>query len=112
MATEIRLGSRKFYDDEHFPGGIDRSGFFTIPEANVLINYGYTLNGLFTGDITPQNSDEQAFVDEIKLDQSSSIYEVKLWQKYLKAVHRVTHRASAISTRHEHKEYVENDDEA
>jgi uncharacterized protein YifE (UPF0438 family) len=112
MAAEIRLGGRKFYDDEHFPGGIDRAGFFTIPEANFLINYGYTLNGLYCGELTPTNEVEQRFVDGVMSDEESAVYEVRLWRKYLKALYKVSHRASANSSRNEISRSFESHDEA
>lgn len=112
MVTEIRLGSRKFYDDVHFAGGIERSGFFTIPEARFLVDYGYTLNGLFTGELTPDNDAESAFVTSIKSNDDCTLYEVKLWRKYLKALYKITHRASANSSRNENSRPFENYDEA
>ncbi|MFY8351199.1 DUF413 domain-containing protein [Pseudoalteromonas sp. SSM20] len=112
MAAEIRLGGRKFYDDEHFPGGIDRAGFFTIPEANFLINYGYTLNGLYCGELQPENEVEQRFVDNVNSEEESAYYEVRIWRKYLKALYKVSHRASANSSRNEITRSFESFDEA
>lgn len=112
MANNIRVGRRKFYDDEHFPGGIERSGFFTISEANYLINYGETLDCLSRGTVLPETADETEFVACMQSNIASNCYEVKLWRKYLTALHRVTHRASANSSRVESRHSFEDYDEA
>lgn len=112
MTTEIRTGKRKFYDDEHFPGGIDRAGFFTISEANYLIDFGFTLNGLSKGEIEPSNEAELEFVNAIRSQMESQAYGVKLWRKYLKAVYKVSHRASANSSFYETPINYESYDEA
>lgn len=112
MTNAIRAGRRKFYDDEHFSGGIERSGFFTISEADFLVEYGDTLNGLSSGSMQPETLVESEFVACMQSGIMSNSYEVKLWRKYLKAIHSVTHRASASSSRTEQKYSLESYDEA
>ncbi|MEC8327635.1 MAG: DUF413 domain-containing protein [Pseudoalteromonas spongiae] len=112
MTNMIRAGRRKFYDDEHFAGGIERSGFFTISEANFLVEYGDTLNGLSAGNLNPESAAESEFVACMQSNIASNSYEVKLWRKYIKAVHSVTHRASANSSRTEQHYSFEGYDEA
>lgn len=112
MTNMIRAGRRKFYGDEHFAGGIERSGFFTISEANFLVEYGDTLNGLSAGNLNPESAAESEFVACIQSNIASNSYEVKLWRKYIKAVHSVTHRASANSSRTEQHYSFEGYDEA
>ena len=98
MKNFIRPGIRKFYDDEHFCGGIERSGFFTISEANFLIQYGDTLHNLSNGIFQPETSAESEFVACIQSDIASNTYEVKLWSKYLKALYKVNHGVSVNSS--------------
>lgn len=112
MANAIRTGRRKFYGDEHFAGGVERSGFFTISEANYLVEYGDTLHGLSAGSLAPTSVAEAEFVACIQSDIVSNSYEVKLWRKYIKAVRSVTHRASANSSRTEQHYSFEGYDEA
>lgn len=97
MIADIRPGSKKFYAEEHFFGGIDRSGFFTISEANYLIHYGHTLKGLSDGTIMPETETEHKFVAALQADEPAMLYEHRLWQKYLYAVYRTSHRSSAVS---------------
>jgi uncharacterized protein YifE (UPF0438 family) len=97
MIADIRPGSKKFYAEEHFFGGIDRSGFFTISEANYLIHYGHTLKGLYDGSLMPETETEHKFVAALSSQEPVMLYEHKLWQKFLYAVYRASHRSSAVS---------------
>jgi uncharacterized protein len=94
MNNTMRLGVRKFYDDINFAGGISRSGFFNIKESENLISYGYTLSGLASGQLIPQNDEEQRFVEQINAEQDSELYFVKLWRKYKRALYLSKHKAS------------------
>jgi len=94
MSDTMRLGSRKFYDDANFAGGIARSGYFTIKEAEHLVSYGHTLNGLVNGQLSPENSEEQNFVEQFQSAETSDLYFVKLWRKYQRALYLSKHKAS------------------
>ena len=112
MTNDIRLGVRKFYADEHFSAGIERSGFFTISESQFLINYGDTLFRLSNGVLTPKSAMEFEFVACINQGMASQNYAVNLWNKYLNAVHKVKNRVSANSYWTETNTNYENYDEA
>ena len=80
----MRRGNSDYFDDKNFPMGFRRSGEFTIPESNLLTEYGMTLKQLTDGSITPESEQEQQFLKVItqQLEPQSPIE--KVWIKYLK----------------------------
>lgn len=82
--TDIRVPQKQFVDRQHFPYGFRKSGDFSISEADALSAYGKTLAGLESGELTPENAEEQRFIAVLKgEEQPTSIYE-KAWIKYIK----------------------------
>ncbi|MFV0574735.1 MAG: DUF413 domain-containing protein [Vibrio sp.] len=79
----------KFFDNKHFARGFSRSGEFTINEAQVLENYGKTMQALFDGQITPEDEDEQNFIAAFQEggEGISSKY-AQCWKKYLSKTQR------------------------
>ena len=59
---DIRVPQKPFIDRQHFPYGFKKSGDFSITEANLLSQYGKTLAGLESGELTPETADEAHFV--------------------------------------------------
>lgn len=92
MDTTIRVGSRIFLGDVTFSHGISRSGYFNKRESMDLEMYGLTLESLYSGVLSPTNNEEQQFVDQVMVDEPSDLYPVKLWKKYLDAVHKSKRR--------------------
>lgn len=84
MATQIRQGNKRFYDELRFKRGFQKSGDFTIAEADILTLYGRTLDGLEKEELTPQNEDERRFVQVAHHQlQPESLLE-KVWCKYVR----------------------------
>lgn len=77
-----------FYGDSSFPHGLSRSGHFNKRESQELEQFGHTLLALSTGALTPENEEEQQFVDALNSNAESSLYAVKLWRKYLDAINK------------------------
>ncbi|GAA5141846.1 DUF413 domain-containing protein [Thalassotalea piscium] len=92
MDTTIRIGSRMFLGDITFSHGISRSGYFNKRESLDLEMYGLTLEGLYSGVLSPTNEEEQLFVDQVMVDEPSNVYAVKLWKKYLEAIQKSKRR--------------------
>lgn len=88
METAIRVGKTPFYATDVFPYGLSRSSYFNKRESDELIKYGQTLLDLQTGVLTPENEDELTFLSELRSDEESQSYSVKLWKKYLQAVEK------------------------
>lgn len=85
MKTEaIRPSSKPFIDRQKFPYGFKKSGDFSISEANILSQYGYTLLALENGDLEPESADEHAFVAFIKGQQECTTPIARAWAKYVR----------------------------
>ncbi|OKY27845.1 DUF413 domain-containing protein [Thalassotalea sp. PP2-459] len=109
MNTTIRKGKVPFYGDHVFTHGISRSGFFNKRESEELLIYGHTLSALANGTLTPENADEQLFIEQISSSEPATLYLATLWQKYTASVmkskmHHGFAKSSAKST------YTQNND--
>lgn len=85
---QIRAGKRPFTDVLHFPRGFSRSGDFSITDSNLLSQYGETLNALSHGDLTPENEQEQHFVDVCLGEAEPATKLEMVWVKYLNKTRR------------------------
>ncbi|EKE77040.1 hypothetical protein B3C1_02505 [Gallaecimonas xiamenensis 3-C-1] len=83
------MSGKKFFDDLNYPRGFQRSGDFTITEANVLTDKGMGMHLLASGQREPMTSDEQRFVSVCRGEVPASSVEEKVWMKYL---NRITQR--------------------
>jgi uncharacterized protein len=81
--TQVRQGKKRFYDNKKFSRGFAKSGDFTLAEENMLVTYGDTLLGLECGQLSPENDEEQKFVDMLinHLEPQSKLE--KVWVKYV-----------------------------
>ncbi|WP_448211911.1 DUF413 domain-containing protein [Colwellia sp. MEBiC06753] len=99
MDTSIRVGKTRFYANDVFPYGLSRSSYFNKRESDELIAYGSTLHGLASGIITPENEEEQQFIEGL-MQPDCTLYTVKLWRKFLMAVeHRKTFHGFSPSSK-------------
>ncbi|MFH0258512.1 DUF413 domain-containing protein [Vibrio rumoiensis] len=79
----------KFFDNKHFARGFSRSGEFTISEAQILENYGRAMQGLFEGNLTPEDNDEQEFITAFQEGGEGVINKyAQCWKKYLSKTQR------------------------
>ncbi|MCH8529979.1 MAG: DUF413 domain-containing protein [Saccharospirillum sp.] len=76
--TEIK----PFTDNRNYPYGIERSGDYSIREAQTLRRLGETFRRLETGDLKPSNEVEKQFVQMIQGKKEASSDCEKLWLKY------------------------------
>lgn len=71
-----------FYDDVNFPRGFNKSGDFTIVEAEILTSIGRRLRMLEQEICTPANEIEKQF-SQMCREQSEGQNKIELlWQKY------------------------------
>lgn len=90
----------KFYDDNNFPRGFNRSGVFTVSEAQILENYGRTMRGLAEGSLIPETTSEQEFLAEISGSKEIQTNYAKCWFKYLnKTTNKVRSYTLCVSQR-------------
>lgn len=85
---QIREGKRTFSDVLHFPRGFSRSGDFSINDSRLLATYGETLGALANGDISPENEQEQHFI-EVCMGEAEPNSKIEMvWIKYLNKTRR------------------------
>jgi uncharacterized protein YifE (UPF0438 family) len=78
------IKENQFYDDVHFPRGINKSGDFTLAESEILTNVGKRLLMLEQEVCLPTNEIEKQFIQMCR-DQSEGQTRIELlWQKYKK----------------------------
>ncbi len=53
---------KTFFDTKKFPRGFAKSGDFTLAEEDILTRYGDTMLGLESGELQPENADEEHFL--------------------------------------------------
>ena len=80
----VRMGEKPFYDNKAFHRGFAKSGNFTIVEEELLIHYGHTLEGLESGNLQPESSDEQSFLSVLTAPETAQSKLEKVWLKYIK----------------------------
>lgn len=73
---------KPFNDNHHFPYGLERSGDFSIREAQLLRRLGETFRRLETGEHEPANEIEDQFVKMVRGEKEASTDCEKLWLKY------------------------------
>lgn len=82
------LSSKRFFDDEHFPYGFERSGEFTSVQAELLTSHGRAYKALAGGEQDPSNEDEKNFVLFCKGLREAETQHEKIWKKYIEACGR------------------------
>lgn len=73
---------KAFVDNHNYPYGLERSGDYSIREAELLRRLGETFRRLEVGDLAPANEVEDQFVKMIQGRKEASSDCEKLWLKY------------------------------
>ena len=73
---------RNFYDDEHFPYGFDRSGEFTLNQAQLLTKHGHAYKALAFSEREPVTEVEREFVDFCRSRKKAESIHEKTWKRY------------------------------
>ena len=106
------FSNQKYFDDQHFPRGFNRSGYFTIKESELMVNCGRTMKGLFEGKLIAQNEEQMKFVDEINGRRELQSDYALCWAKYLRKINNqdVLYNLCTTSRNSTVDDYVETDD--
>ncbi len=83
--------SRRFYDDQNFPYGIDRSGEFTSRQAELLHLHGHAYHELASGMRIAATAKEDAFVEVFRGGKQATSEDERVWAKYLSLIERPGH---------------------
>ncbi len=100
MAENLSFFSNKrFFDDQHFPYGFDRSGEFTSLQAKLLTDHGRAYEGLSTGFMLPTTKEEEDFVAFVQGQRQAETAHEKTWKKYLDSCNRAMEYHAVALTR-------------
>jgi hypothetical protein len=88
---ESFFSARKYYDDDNFPYGFDRSGEFTPAQVTILTNQGQALKALASGNREPVTQEEQAFVAFCQGNRAAETAIERAWERYCKVCQRDKH---------------------
>lgn len=91
--------NKRYFDDENFPYGFERSGEFTSTQAVLLTNHGRVYKALANGDQQPADQDEKNFVKFCKGQREAETQHEKAWKKYVEACGRAMEYHSVAENR-------------
>lgn len=81
--TQFRAGKKRFFDNKKFSRGFAKSGDFTIAEEDLLTRYGSTMQALESGELQPENEEEEAFLRVVNQTGEASTKLERVWLKYV-----------------------------
>lgn len=88
---ESFYAARKYYDDENFPYGFDRSGEFTPSQVRILTDHGFALQQLTSGTREPVTEEERSFLAFCRGEHPSETPVEKTWERYCKICQKDKH---------------------
>ncbi len=86
--TKQDLLKRVFGDPKNYPYGFSRSGDFTISESKALGAYGVLFAALADGKYTPQDDEDERYLNVIHGASEPQTVEERAWFKYQKRINR------------------------
>lgn len=96
---------RAFFDTKHYPRGFNRSGDFSMREAQLLASHGVLLNELTLGKATPANAAQERLLKVVQGEAPAESLLEKVWVKYLQKTTRPTIRYSCSAPASEGGDY-------
>ncbi|WP_025256751.1 DUF413 domain-containing protein [Alteromonas sp. ALT199] len=88
VITKEQVTRKPFADKKNYPYGFARSGDFSINESKLLQAYGNLFAALVDGKITPENDEEQAYLESALGHREPATPQEKAWLKYQARINR------------------------
>ncbi|APE04762.1 MULTISPECIES: DUF413 domain-containing protein [Alteromonas] len=88
VISKQQVASKLFVDKKNYPYGFARSGDFSISESKLLQSHGSLFAALVDGEITPENDEEQAYLESALGHREPSTPQEKVWLKYQRRINR------------------------
>lgn len=101
---------RAFFDTKHYPRGFNRSGDFSMKEAQLLSNHGVLLNELTLGKVAPSNPAQERLLKVLQGELPADNLLEKVWVKYLEKTTRPSIRYSCSAPASEGGDYSSSDE--
>ncbi|QGX60557.1 DUF413 domain-containing protein [Alteromonas mediterranea] len=88
VITKEHVTRKPFADKKNYPYGFARSGDFSINESKLLQAHGSLFAALVDGKITPENDEEQAYLESALGHRDPATPQEKTWLKYQSRINR------------------------
>ena len=88
VITKEQVARKPFIDKKNYPYGFARSGDFSINESKLLQAHGSLFAALVDGKITPENDEEQAYLESALGHRDPATPQEKAWLKYQSRINR------------------------
>ena len=110
VITKEKITRKPFADKKNYPYGFARSGDFSINESKLLQGYGSLFAALVDGKITPENDEEQAYLESALGHREPATPQEKAWLKYQARINRPK-TASIYGSKRPSSEEVDDDED-
>ncbi|WP_338852912.1 DUF413 domain-containing protein [Alteromonas macleodii] len=110
VITKEQVARKPFIDKKNYPYGFARSGDFSINESKLLQAYGSLFAALVDGKITPENDEEQAYLESALGHRDPATPQEKAWLKYQARINRPK-TASIYGSKRAAEQDVDDDDD-
>jgi|TARA_Y100000780_G_scaffold10043_1_gene8764 uncharacterized protein YifE (UPF0438 family) len=109
VITKEQVARKPFIDKKNYPYGFARSGDFSINESKLLQAHGSLFAALVDGKITPENDEEQAYLESALGHRDPATPQEKAWLKYQARINRPK-TASIYGSKRVAEQDVDDDD--
>ena len=110
VITKEQVARKPFIDKKNYPYGFARSGDFSINESKLLQAHGSLFAALVDGKITPENDEEQAYLESALGHRDPATPQEKAWLKYQARINRPK-TASIYGSKRAVEQDVDDDDD-
>ncbi|CAB9492485.1 MaoP family protein [Alteromonas sp. HB246098] len=110
VITKEKITRKPFADKKNYPYGFARSGDFSINESKLLQSHGSLFAALVDGKITPENDEEQAYLESALGHREPATPQEKAWLKYQARINRPK-TASIYGSKRPSSEEVDDDED-
>ena len=110
VITKEQVARKPFIDKKNYPYGFARSGDFSINESKLLQAHGSLFAALVDGNITPENDEEQAYLESALGHRDPATPQEKAWLKYQARINRPK-TASIYGSKRAAEQDVDDDDD-
>ena len=110
VITKEQVARKPFIDKKNYPYGFARSGDFSINESKLLQAHGSLFAALGDGKITPENDEEQAYLESALGHRDPATPQEKAWLKYQARINRPK-TASIYGSKRAAEQDVDDDDD-
>ena len=110
VITKEQVARKPFIDKKNYPYGFARSGDFSINESKLLQAHGSLFAALVDRKITPENDEEQAYLESALGHRDPATPQEKAWLKYQARINRPK-TASIYGSKRAAEQDVDDDDD-